>query len=226
MSETGATCWTLIQGAAAGGGPEREEFAHRYASVVRAYLRARWKGGPLIREVDDVTQDVFLECFRGGGALEKVEQGRPGGFRAFLYGVVRNVARGHERRRARRRDEPKDASFHPDHLPSGGESPSEAFDRAWATAILAQAARRHTEAAGKSGGKARRRVELLRMRFQEGRPIREIAEHWNEDAAYLHRQYAKARREFRRALVEVVSFHHPGEPAEVERECARLIELL
>ena len=42
----------------------------------------------------------------------------------------------------------------------------------------------------------------------------------------MHHEYAKARQEFKAALVEVVAFHHPGAPAEVERQCANLLSLL
>ena len=73
----------------------------------------------------------------------------------------------------------------------------------------------------RSGG-----VELLRLRFRQGKPIREIAQLWNVEAAKLHRAYARARKEFRRALHDVVEFHRPGDPEAVERECEELILLL
>jgi DNA-directed RNA polymerase specialized sigma24 family protein len=63
-----------------------------------------------------------------------------------------------------------------------------------------------------------RRVELLRLRFQEGMPIREIARLRGVDAASLHHEYARARREFRSALRDVIAFHHPGAPEEIDRE--------
>jgi hypothetical protein len=43
------------------------------------------------------------------------------------------------------------------------------------------------------------------------------------DAAELRHEYAKARHEFKAALLEVVAFHHPGSPAEVEHACAELL---
>ena len=66
---------------------------------------------------------------------------------------------------------------------------------------------------------------ILRLRFEQGLPIREIAALWKVDAAKLHHEYAKARNEFREALVEVVAFHTPGSKSEVERQTAELIEL-
>ena len=71
-----------------------------------------------------------------------------------------------------------------------------------------------------------RRVEILRLRFEEGLPIREIARKWNAEAAALHREYAKAREEFHAALKEVVAFHLPERPEAVDGECAGLLTLL
>jgi RNA polymerase sigma-70 factor (ECF subfamily) len=213
----------MIHGAASGRDADRQAFALRYAPVVRAYLRARWAGTPRVQDVDDAVQDVLLECIRV--ALERVEEGRPGGFRAFLYGVVRNVALMAERRGARRRDAPGAVPFEPDARATDEESLGAAFDRAWALDVIRRARRLQREVAEKDGEDARRRIELLRLRFQEGLPVREIAMRWGGEPARVHREYAKARREFRRALLEVVAFEHPGEPAEVERECARLLDL-
>jgi hypothetical protein len=67
---------------------------------------------------------------------------------------------------------------------------------------------------------------LLRLRFEENLPIRTIAERWGVDAAVLHHAYALAREDFRKALLEVVAFHHPGSLAEVEREAAGLLKSL
>ena len=215
MTSPDATCWTMIRAAAGGDRAARERFGRAYLPVVRAYLAARWRQAA--GDVDDAVQDVFVECFRGGGALEKVEAGRPGGFRAFLLGVARNVARRFEdRRRA-------DGSL-PDGVAADETGPAEAFDRAWARALLQQAARLQGERASGAGEAARRRVELLRLRFQDGRPIRDIARQWGIEPAKLHHEYAVAREEFRTALREVVAFHHPGAPAaDVERICLDLV---
>lgn len=216
-----STCWTVIRGAAAGRVGDREVFARRYAPVVRAYLRARWKGTPLIQDVDDAVQDVFVDCFKK--ALERVEEGRPGGFQAFLFGVTRNVALMAERRRARKRDKP--ASLEADEVEAADPNLSVVFDRAFAVGMVREAAALQRRRARESGDGAAKRVELLQLRFQEGLPIREIAKRWGEDPARLHHEYAKARREFRAALVETASFHHGGGSADVERECARLLDL-
>jgi RNA polymerase sigma factor (sigma-70 family) len=220
------TCWTLIEGAARGPGEARETFASRYLPSVRAYLRARWRDPSLRQEVDDAAQEVFLDLLREGGALARVDPGRPGGFRAYLRGVVRTVALRVETREARRHAR---GEWHPpdlDALPADDESLSRTFDREWARTVVREAGFRHEKRARAAGDAAMQRREILRLRFQEGVPIREIAERWGTDPARLHHDYARARAEFLEALVAVVSAYHPGPPGEVRRECEHLLALL
>jgi DNA-directed RNA polymerase specialized sigma24 family protein len=209
------TCWTLIRGAAAGDPVARERFASVYLPIVKAYFVARWRNSP--RDVDDGAQDVFVECFRSGGLLEKVEADRPGGFRAFLLGAVRNVARRHEARRL-------PVGPVPDGLPADDTGPEIAFDRGWARALLREAAAVQQESADRDGPAAARRVQLLRLRFHDGLPIRDIARRWGEDPAKVHHEYATARDEFRAALRQVIAFHHPSAAAgELDRLSAELL---
>jgi RNA polymerase sigma-70 factor (ECF subfamily) len=224
MATPETTCWTMIQAAAAGSAREREEFACRYAPVVRAYLAARWRASPFLHHLDDAAQDVFVECFKDDGVLDRAEQAR--GFRPFLYGVVRNVAARIERQRgtSRERQPPSDVDL--GEVAASDESLSREFDRAWARTLLREAAELMAQCAGVAGPAACRRVELLRLRFHDGLPIRDIAARWQVDPAVLHHEYAKARQEFKAALLAVVAFHHGATPAEVEQECADLLALL
>ncbi len=222
MSDPQSTCWTVIRGAAAGGRQAQEEFARLYEPVLRAFFGARWKGSPLVGDLEDAVQEVFLDCFRADGALARVDPKRGSGFRPFLRGVARNVAlRIETERRRRARDEGADL----DAITADDETASHAFDREWAKTVMREAAER--QVANASTDAQKRRVDLVRLRFHEGIPIREIADLWKEDAARLHHEYAQAREDFRRALAEVVAFHHPGgSPEEVEREAAELLALL
>ena len=217
-----STWWTMVRGAAAGDAAARAAFAERYLPAVRAYLSARWRSGPLAGEIEDATQEVFVECFRDGGALARVEPSRAGGFRGYLYGVVRNVALRAEDRRGH----PPPLPLPEGELDSGDSSLSRDFDRAWAHGVMREAAARQTARAAKEGEAALRRVDLLRLRFQDGLPIREIAARWSADPAWVHHEYARARTEFRAALLEVVAEQHGGTPSEVERESAALLDLL
>ena len=220
------TCWTMIRAAAAGEAVDRDDFARRYEPVIRAYLAIRWRRGPLIAELDDAVQEVFVECYRADGVLQRVEPNRPGGFRAFLYGVTRNVALRVESRRARRGEKQPATDFIEALPETNDDAPSRAFDRAWARSVMRDAAARQAQWASTEGEEAQRRIELLRLRFQENLPIREIADDWQADPVHVHREYAKARKEFKRALIEAISFHVPTSPADVENECARLLALL
>jgi len=225
MGAEESTCWTLLRDAAAGGEAPRAEFAARYAPVVRAYLAARWRGSTLIRELDDTIQDVFIECLRAGGLLDRARADQPGGFRAFLYGAVRNVALRAEARRARQlAHEPADL-LELQSLAGREEALPRVYDRAWARALVREAAERQSVLAARRGDAALRRVELLRLRFHEGMPIREIARLWGLDAASLHHEYARARQEFRSALRDVIASQHPGSPEDVDRECNQLLSL-
>jgi RNA polymerase sigma-70 factor (ECF subfamily) len=226
MGAEDSTSWTLLRDAAAGGEAPRAEFAARYAPVVRAYLAARWRGSKLIRELDDIVQDVFIECLRDGGLLDRARDDRPGGFRAFLYGAVRNVALRAEAQSARRLARKPMDVVDLQAVPDREEALSRVYDRAWARAVVREAAERQSALAAHRGEAALRRVELLRLRFHEGLPIREIARRWGLDAAALHHEYARARQEFRSALRDVIAFHHPGSPEDVDRECAQLLSLL
>ncbi|MHC4670698.1 MAG: sigma-70 RNA polymerase sigma factor region 4 domain-containing protein [Planctomycetota bacterium] len=219
MSTADTTCWTMIRGAAEGRAQDREEFARRYERLIRTSLRGRWKGSHLVAEVDDAVQDVFLDCFREGGALAKANPRLGHSFRAFLHGVVMNVARRFERARARA-GLPLDSDLE---LPSREAAFSSLFDRAWAEALMRQAAVLQTVRAREVGPDADRRVELLRLRFRKDLPIREIAERWDADPAHVHHEYAKAREEFHQALHDVVQEHQGGTHGEVERECERLV---
>ncbi|MEE8106362.1 MAG: sigma-70 family RNA polymerase sigma factor [Planctomycetota bacterium] len=215
---TDSTRWTVIRGAAAGDESARRHFAGRYEPVIRSYLGARWRGSPLLAEVDDATQDVFVACFSEGGALSRVEEDGPGRFRSYLFGVTRNIARRVEEKGQRRREQ----SLESDQI-AGDRSLSDVFDRAWARQLVHRAARLHRSRA--SDDRAKKRVELLELRFGDGLPIREIAARWGADAAALHREYAKARSEFQDALREVVRDEEGGGPESIEKECERMISI-
>jgi RNA polymerase sigma-70 factor (ECF subfamily) len=219
MPTAESTCWTVIRAAAAGSAADRDELARRYLGVVRAYLAARWRGSPLRADLDDAVQEVFVECFRQGGVLEAAVDGRVPSFRAFLYGVVRNVARRFESR-------PRPAASPLPVIQDDEPSLSRLFDRTWAQAIMTEAAQLQRRRADERDPEAVRRVELLRLRFEENLPIRTIAERWGVAAAGLHHAYALARQEFKAALLEVVAFHLPGSPTEVEQEAASLLKAL
>jgi RNA polymerase sigma-70 factor (ECF subfamily) len=218
------TIWTLIEEAAGGAAEPRDAFARAYLPLVRRYLGERWRGSPLAEAVEDAAQDVLVECLKDGGVLERAERGRPQGFRAFLFGAARNVARRHEASHAAPA-RPRSASRMADDPLAREEDLGKLLDREWARALVRQAAEHHRRTALARGAVAREGVELLRLRFEEGLPLREIATRWHVDPAVVHRRFRQAREGFRRSLRKVVAFHQPG-TGDVDEECRRLLELL
>ena len=91
---------------------------------------------------------------------------------------------------------------------------------------MAEAGQLQSKRAEERGAEAMQRVGLLRLRFEENLPIREIARRWATEPANIHKSYALARKEFRSALLEVVAFHHPGSAVELEEEAASLLKAL
>ena len=136
------TCWTIIDAAAAGKDSDREAFARRYAPIIQAYLAARWRSTRFVQHLEDATQDVFVECFRAGGPLERADRKRPGGFHAFLYAIVRNVALRTERNHAKYTASQKAGGSEMAEIEADETSLSRVFDRAWATGLLEEAANR------------------------------------------------------------------------------------
>jgi RNA polymerase sigma factor (sigma-70 family) len=190
---------------------------------------ARWRNGALARELDDAVQDAFVECFRDGGALGRADPDKPGRFRTFLFAVVRNVARRREERYVQHARRHADETVDADAREARDERASRAFDRAWATTLLRAAAELQESRASSAGPDAVRRVELLRLRFHDGRPIRDIAALWGEEPTRVHHEYARARKEFQRALRDVLAEHlgnHSDSTDDLDRECRALLESL
>jgi RNA polymerase sigma-70 factor (ECF subfamily) len=223
MAPNPSTCWTLVRGAAAGNADDREAFCARYGPVVRAYLAARWRLPPDHEEVADAAQEVFLQCLKREGALESVDPARPGGFRAYFYGIARNVAADLERKSSRRRERQIPSEV-PDREPESREaSLSRVFDRAWARMVTREARSLMAARAGQ-GGTAAQRLRALELRYQEGLPARDIAARLGIAAEAAYQVLHKARREFRTALLEVMASYHPRDSREdLEQRCAALL---
>lgn len=218
------TCWSMLRAASRGDAAARSSFSRTYATAIRGYLSARWRGRLLEGESDDATQEVFLECLKPGGALERADAEK-GEFRALLFGVARNVARRFEERAlARGRLLPADSAWLHD---VASDEPGQAtiFDRSWARALIRQTKRMHRERALADGEAGARRLDLLERRFGSDEAIREIAKDWGLPAQDVHNAYRKARNEFYGCLREVVAAH-AAEGADIESECRRLLAQL
>jgi len=138
-----------------------------------------------------------------------------------MNAVVRNIARRFETRWARKRKKDAGGATVLEKQEANEQHLSSAFDRAWMMAFLDQTMVLLKDRARDQGEDTLRRVELLRLRFNEDLPIRAIAQQWNRPADAIHYEYRKARKEFVTALRDVIAFHHPGDPLALEREIAR-----
>ena len=49
---------------------------------------------------------------------------------------------------------------------------------------------------------------------------------WQVDAKALHREFDRAKKEFRKALAGVVAFHSPGTAADIEERCSELLAIV
>lgn len=227
MAEPSTTRWNLIADAAAGVTAARDEFVGRYGHEIRAQLHRRWRRTALWHEVDDAVQEVFVECFKPHGVLERADPTVPAGFRALLGAVVRNVALRFEERGARQR--PKAVSDDSRGLdqPPAATSVAHPLDREWAYALIREAVEEQEHLAAAAGPKAMLRFRLLELRFHGNRSIAEIAAQWSLAPDHVHHQYAKARHDFVRALMRVLKRRFPAATtAQLEARSKELVQLL
>jgi len=206
---------------------ERKAFVAHYLSTIASYLAKRWRGSRLFAHVEDACHDVFVECFRENGALSRFDSTRPDGFKPFLYGIVRNIARRVEQQVARNMPTGNHESTTLVAVASDDKCVSWQMDRRWALDVIRKALAMQEERARDSDGAASRRVELLRLRFHNNLPIRKIAELWHEDARHVHNEYARARTDYQNALRDVVGEQFTNlTRREIETKCRALVELL
>jgi RNA polymerase sigma factor (sigma-70 family) len=219
------TCWTVLRAASNGDAAAHSVFARSYLRPIRAYLDKRWRGRALAILVDDAIQDVFVECYKAGGVLERAVPGQ-GDFRALLYGVARKVARRHEEREAKSIRRRPAEGVYLDELPEQAEALSRVFDRAWERSLLNEAVERHRGASADDPASARR-FRILSLRHDDRLAVREIADRLGEPGvASVHNDYRRARREFAVHLRAVVAKHTGAEGEQVDVECRRLTALL
>ncbi|MCR9244706.1 MAG: hypothetical protein NXI31_06725 [bacterium] len=175
-------------------------FCEHYLPIVKRHLRALWRDSTMDANVDDATQDVFVECLRSNGALSRLDVGRGHGLAAYVRGITRNIAARLGRRRARecrRCYLSNDLVSHtPDRTPDG----LELLDRTCsATAVREAVARLDREPAvpGHSLG------ELVRLHFGGNQPVREIAKGWEVRPARVHEARRRACQHLRKLLLRV-----------------------
>lgn len=227
MARPDHTHWSLVLGAACGDPQRRESFAETYAPVIRSYFAARWRLPADHERVADAVQEVFLQCFKEGGALQRVDPERSGGFRAYLYGVASKVSLMQERSRARRRrSEHGESAVDLDRVARADATLSQVFDRAWA-AMIAREARRRLAQRATDDVRMAERFRCLELQYAQELPPREIAVRLGLPAQRVYERLREARLAYRAALFEVLGEEcSTSSRSELERVCREMVGLL
>jgi RNA polymerase sigma factor (sigma-70 family) len=218
MAEWGTTSWEIIQGAARGDTSAQAEFAAIYGVPLRAYFRSL-QGRYLSRgiDVDDLVQDVFVECMKREGALTRADAGR-GPFQYFLRGVAHNVAMRAVAGPVHHLSADTEAM---DMLVAEDLTASRVFDREYAQAILLRARALMAQSSDERLG------EILRLRSEEGLSLGEVAARLNMTAQMVRNLNEKARAAFERTLLQVLESDDPSATrGEVVARAKDLIRLL
>ncbi len=198
----------LILSAAQGDPESRVLMVSEFEPILSRFFRARWQHTPGLRQdVQEAVQELFVELFRDQGPLQNFDPQRPEGFIPFLLGVARNVGRRIETQRSRRCRFVRPDSW--DRVPGRELECAAELDYRLVYELIQQAWDLHWERAHASGDEAVRRAHILHLRIQHDISIREIAVLWDTDATHLHRQYARARREFRRVVLDLAREQMP-----------------
>jgi RNA polymerase sigma factor (sigma-70 family) len=226
MGGADSTSWSLILGAAARRPEDQERFAALYTPLIKAYLAARWRLPLDHDDVRDGAQESLLQLFRRDGALERADPSRPAGFRAFLYGVVRNVAAMQERKKSRVR-ESQAATSGVFEQEADDASLSSVFDRGWAEVVVREARALLQRRAADRGGTGALRARVLELRYQDGLPPREVAPLLGLDVKQVYRLLEDGQADFQEALIDVMASHVPESSREaLEAKCVELLLLL
>lgn len=196
--------WRLAQAAARGDERARTDFWQRYGHPVRLWLWFRWCHTSRRNLVDDAAQEVFLECFRPGGALAHLDRARAHhGFEAYLRGVVRNVACRIERAQAREFHHRRSLVAAAGQAAPEESGSAERIDRAWAhDQVLAALDLLDRE--DRQAGTSHSLREFLRAHFEQGQQVRTIAAAWQEHVDHVHEVRRRACQRFRDCLLRVM----------------------
>lgn len=213
------TSWQLVGLAGANGDDARREFALRYECFARRVLAKRWRGTSFAMFFDDAVQEVFVECFKSHGVIEKADPTRNSSFRSLLFQVIIHVASRfeHSGRNHRTLHIGQDLT---EFLQVDDQSGYESVTREEVNELVREALRRM---ANHENDDIRRWATLLDRHACHDETIISMASHDTEVAAKLHREYAKAKKECRATLVDVVASEYRVPIAEAKVLVADLL---
>ena len=225
MSLFRTTRWSLI--AAARDSPSRaraalEQLCRAYRPPVLAFIRRSGYGN----DAEDLTQAFFLRFLERGWYAEADPQ--RGSFRALMLTALRHfLADQYERAGALKRGgRPIESDDVLDTIADDGESPEDAFMRAWLGTVLAHAMRRLEEEWARAGkGDQFQQLAPLLLERAEDEELRALAAanglRANTLAVQAHRMRQRLRQLVRLELLQTV-----GSPEALERELVELRDAL
>lgn len=225
MTHFQTTHWSLIETARDDpdhAGPALEQLCRAYRPPVLAFVR-RHGYGPT--EAEDLTQEFFTRFLeRGWYASADPARGR---FRALLLTALRGFLSDQraQAQAAKRGGDTTADTTDPAALADGGESPEQAFTRAWMGAVLGHAvARLRSEWVRGGKGEQFEQLAPLLVEGDPGASLRALAAangvRSNTLAVRLHRMRRRLRQLVRLELVGTV-----GSREALEEELAELREL-
>jgi RNA polymerase sigma-70 factor (ECF subfamily) len=208
-----------------------EALLQRYLGPIYAYMR---RAGNTQERAADLTQEFVSQVILERGLLDRADPAR-GRFRTFLKSALANFLVDQHRRATTRARSPASPVLSglrlEDIEPSDSDDPGSAFDRQWATTVLAAALTRvETECQG-CGQAVHWRAFATNvieptLRHTSPPPLDELARQLGlADSAQVSSMIQTVRRRFRRVLLQVVE-ESLADPALATDELANLRDFL
>ncbi len=194
------TSWNLVSLAGTDVDLARREFALRYEKFVRRVLAKRWLGTIFCNDFDDAIQEVFIECFKPGGVIERADSRRGNSFRTLLFQVASHVAARFERSHRRWQSQGMDEDLL-NEMATTHASGYDVVTQEEVSDLVREALRRMIH---HHDPDVRSRGQLLDRHICQNEKIIAMAGGDSGVAERLHREHRKAKKEWKSFLVEVV----------------------
>ena len=192
------TAWSMIAGAAKGGGADVTRLVRQYRRPIVRFLESRLpKGG----DAEALANDVLMTVL-DPGFLAKADQGK-GRFRQLILAVTRFTLNNALRKATRQKRGGGVTPVSLDELTSHPPSPEEedGFAKEWAVEMLSQAMKRFKEACEEKG---KAEYDAVRLRDLEGLSVEEIAKRLEKKETNVTTLIHRGRLALREHILETI----------------------
>ncbi len=212
----------------------RDEAATRYWGAIYAYIR---QSGRRDQEARDLTQGFIADVLLGRDLVAKLDEGR-GRFRTLLLSAVRNYLADAYRFDHAARRHPADARIIRDEdaagaVPDvGGSSPERAFNRAWVSMLIrdaADAVRAELVSHGRDMAWDSFEGRVLRPMLEGAEPIAydTLVSRWGlREHSQVSNAIVSARRAFANHLLRLAGARQDASKDRARTELSQLLRLL